>query len=119
MAVSVYDDGYGISVPKKYQTTKGSISDILKGFETEKDKPGIRIFKGKGWDYAGLIKLYEEGIAICREQHTPVVFHIEEVTQPQGHSTSGSHERYKSEERLKWEVEFDPIKKMREWIISS
>jgi 2-oxoisovalerate dehydrogenase E1 component len=119
MAVSVYDDGYGISVPKKYQTTKGSISEILKGFETEKDKPGIRIFKGKGWDYAGLIKLYQEGIAICREQHTPVVFHIEEVTQPQGHSTSGSHERYKSEERLKWEEEFDPIKKMREWIINS
>jgi 2-oxoisovalerate dehydrogenase E1 component len=118
MAVSVYDDGYGISVPKKYQTTKGSISEILKGFETEKDKPGIRIFKGKGWDYAGLIKLYEEGIAICREQHTPVVFHIEEVTQPQGHSTSGSHERYKSVERLKWEEEFDPIKKMREWILS-
>jgi pyruvate/2-oxoglutarate/acetoin dehydrogenase E1 component/TPP-dependent pyruvate/acetoin dehydrogenase alpha subunit len=119
MAVSIYDDGYGISVPKKYQTTKGSISEILKGFETEKDKPGIRIFKGKGWDYAGLIKLYEEGIAICREQHTPVVFHIEEVTQPQGHSTSGSHERYKSDERLKWEEDFDPIKKMREWILSS
>jgi 2-oxoisovalerate dehydrogenase E1 component len=118
MAVSIYDDGYGISVPKKYQTTKGSISEILKGFETEKDKPGIRIFKGKGWDYPGLIKLYEEGIAICREQHTPVVFHIEEVTQPQGHSTSGSHERYKSEERLKWEIEFDPISKMREWILS-
>jgi Pyruvate/2-oxoglutarate dehydrogenase complex, dehydrogenase (E1) component, eukaryotic type, beta subunit len=119
LAISVYDDGYGISVPKKYQTTKGSISEILKGFESEKDKPGIRIFKGKGWDYAGLIKLYEEGIAICREQHTPVVFHIEEVTQPQGHSTSGSHERYKSEERLKWEEAFDPIKKMREWIINS
>jgi 2-oxoisovalerate dehydrogenase E1 component len=119
MAVSIYDDGYGISVPKKYQTTKGSISEILKGFESEKDKPGIRIFKGKGWDYAGLIKLYEEGISICREQHTPVVFHIEEVTQPQGHSTSGSHERYKSEERLKWEVEFDPIKRMREWILKS
>jgi pyruvate/2-oxoglutarate/acetoin dehydrogenase E1 component/TPP-dependent pyruvate/acetoin dehydrogenase alpha subunit len=119
MAVSVYDDGYGISVPKKYQTTKGSISEILKGFETEKDKPGIRIFKGKGWDYPGLLKLYEEGIEICRTQHTPVVFHIEEVTQPQGHSTSGSHERYKSEERLKWEEEFDPIKKMREWILSS
>ncbi len=119
MAVSVYDDGYGISVPKKYQTTKGSISEILKGFETDKDKLGIRIFKGKGWDYAGLLKLYEEGIAICREQHTPVVFHIEEVTQPQGHSTSGSHERYKSEERLKWEDDFDPIRKMREWILSS
>jgi 2-oxoisovalerate dehydrogenase E1 component len=119
MAISVYDDGYGISVPKKYQTTKGSISEILKGFESEKDKPGIRIFKGKGWDYSGLIKLYEEGIAICREQHTPVLFHIEDVTQPQGHSTSGSHERYKSEERLKWEEEFDPIRKMREWILES
>jgi 2-oxoisovalerate dehydrogenase E1 component len=119
MAISVYDDGYGISVPKKYQTTKGSISEILKGFESEKDKPGIRIFRGKGWDYAGLIKLYEEGIKICREEHTPVLFHIEEVTQPQGHSTSGSHERYKSEERLKWEAEFDPVKKMREWILET
>ena len=119
LAISVYDDGYGISVPKKYQTTKGSISEILKGFESEKDKPGIRIFKGKGWDYPGLIKLYEEGIALCRKEHTPVLFHIEEVTQPQGHSTSGSHERYKSEKRLKWEEEFDPIKKMREWILDS
>lgn len=119
MAISVYDDGYGISVPKKYQTTKGSISEILKGFESEKDKPGIRIFRGKGWDYAGLIKLYEEGIAICRDMHTPVLFHIEDVTQPLGHSTSGSHERYKSEERLKWEEEFDPIKKMREWILDT
>jgi pyruvate/2-oxoglutarate/acetoin dehydrogenase E1 component/TPP-dependent pyruvate/acetoin dehydrogenase alpha subunit len=119
LAISVYDDGYGISVPKKYQTTKGSISEILKGFESEKDKPGIRIFKGKGWDYQGLIELYEKGIAICREEHTPVLFHIEEVTQPQGHSTSGSHERYKSEERLKWEEDFDPIKKMKEWILES
>ncbi len=119
MALSVYDDGYGISVPKKYQTTKGSISELLKGFESEKGKPGIRIFRGKGWDYQGLIKLYEKGIQICRNEHTPVLFHIEEVTQPQGHSTSGSHERYKSEERLKWEEEFDPIKKMREWIIES
>jgi len=119
LAISVYDDGYGISVPKKYQTTKGSISTILQGFESEKDNPGIRIFKGKGWDYPGLIKLYEEGIAICREQHIPVLFHIEEVTQPQGHSTSGSHERYKNEARLKWEEEFDPIKKMQEWIIDS
>jgi 2-oxoisovalerate dehydrogenase E1 component len=119
MAVSVYDDGYGISVPKKYQTTKGSISEILKGFESEKDKPGIRIYKGKGWDYAGLVKLYEEGIAVCREEHTPVLFHIDDVTQPQGHSTSGSHERYKDEERLKWEQEFDPIRKMKEWILNS
>jgi 2-oxoisovalerate dehydrogenase E1 component len=118
IALSVYDDGYGISVPKKYQTTKGSISDILKGFEDEPGKPGILIFKGKGWDYPGLLKLYEKGIEICRRDHKPVVFHIEEVTQPLGHSTSGSHERYKNEERLKWEEEFDPIKKMREWIIS-
>jgi 2-oxoisovalerate dehydrogenase E1 component len=118
LALSIYDDGYGISVPKKYQTTKGSISDILRGFEDEPGKPGILIFKGKGWDYPGLLKLYREGIEICRRDHKPVIFHIEEVTQPLGHSTSGSHERYKSEERLKWEEEFDPIKKMREWIIS-
>ncbi|HVN58625.1 MAG TPA: thiamine pyrophosphate-dependent enzyme [Bacteroidales bacterium] len=118
VAVTVYDNGYGISVPKEYQTTKGSISEILKGFEAEPGKPGIRIFRGKGWDYAGLISLFGEGISICREQHVPVVFHIEEVTQPQGHSTSGSHERYKSEERLKWEQEYDPIKKMSEWIVS-
>ncbi|HBC79281.1 MAG TPA: transketolase [Bacteroidales bacterium] len=118
MALSVYDDGYGISVPKKYQTTKGSISDILRGFEDEPGKPGIIIFKGKGWDYPGLLKLYGEGIEICRRDQKPVVFHIEDVTQPLGHSTSGSHERYKSEERLKWEEDFDPIKKMKEWIIS-
>ena len=117
MALSVYDDGFGISVPKKYQTTKGSISDILRGFEDEPGKPGYLIFKGKGWDYPGLIKLYEDGIEICRRDHKPVVFHIEDVTQPLGHSTSGSHERYKSEERLKWEEEFDPIRKMREWIL--
>ncbi len=119
MAVSVYDDGYGISVPKKFQTTKGSISEILKGFVAEKDKPGILIYTGKGWDYPGLIKMYEEGIAICREKQVPVLFHVDEVTQPQGHSTSGSHERYKGDDRLKWEIEFDPINKMRDWIIKS
>lgn len=119
IAVSVYDDGYGISVPKKYQTTKGSISEILKGFESDNQSPGIRIYKGKGWDYQGLVKLYEEGISICRKEHVPVLFHIDEVTQPQGHSTSGSHERYKNEERLRWEEEFDPIKKMREWVIET
>ena len=118
MAISVYDDGFGISVPRKYQTTKGSISDILKGFENEPERPGILIYKGKGWDYPGLIRLYEEGIAICRKDHIPVLFHIEEVTQPLGHSTSGSHERYKSEERLKWEYEFDPIRKMKEWVMN-
>jgi len=117
MAISVYDDGYGISVPKSYQTTKGSISDLLMGFADEPGKPGVLIYKGKGWDYPGLIKMYEEGIEICRREHKPVFFHVDEVTQPLGHSTSGSHERYKSEERLKWEEDFDPIKKMREWII--
>jgi 2-oxoisovalerate dehydrogenase E1 component len=117
MAISVYDDGYGISVPKQFQTTKSSISDILKGFESEPGRPGFIILKGKGWDYPGLLKLYEEGIEICRRDHMPVLFHIEEVTQPLGHSTSGSHERYKSEERLKWEEEFDPILKMRQWIL--
>jgi 2-oxoisovalerate dehydrogenase E1 component len=120
LAISVYDNGYGISVPKEYQTTKGSISDIMRGFEQEKGrKGGILIYTGKGWDYAGLLKLYEEGIERCRKEHVPVLFHIDDVAQPQGHSTSGSHERYKSEERLKWEVEFDPIKKMREWILAS
>ncbi len=119
LAISVYDDGYGISVPKKYQTTKESISEVLKGFEAEKDKPGIRIFKGKGWDYPGLLGMYKKGIEICRSQHVPVLFHIEEVSQPQGHSTSGSHERYKNETRLKWEEDFDPIRKMREWITTS
>jgi len=119
MAITVYDNGYGISVPKEYQTTKGSISELMKGFESEPGKPGIKIFKGKGWDYPGLVKLYEEGIAICRKDHIPVLFHIEEVTQPQGHSTSGSHERYKSEERLKWESDFDPLTMMKEWMIGS
>ncbi len=119
MALSVYDDGYGISVPKKYQTTKGSISDLLKGFERTDERGGILIFRGKGWDYPGLCKLYEEGVKICRDEQVPVVFHIEEVTQPLGHSTSGSHERYKDKERLKWEEAYDPIRKMREWIIES
>jgi len=118
LALSVYDDGYGISVPKKYQTTKGSISEVLKGFQDEPGKPGILIFKGKGWDYPGLLKLYKKGIEICRRDQKPVLFHIEEVTQPLGHSTSGSHERYKSEERLRWEDEFDPVKRMGEWIVS-
>ena len=115
--IAVWDDGYGISVPKKFQTTKGSISEVLKGFERTKDKPGIVILKGKGWDYPGLIKLFKEGVEIARKEHVPVVFHIDEITQPQGHSTSGSHERYKSKDRLKWEEEFDGITKTREWIL--
>ncbi len=117
VVITVYDDGYGISVPKKYQTTKGSISEVLKGFERTKDKAGIIILKAKGWDYPELVKIFKEGVDIARKEHVPVLFHIEEITQPQGHSTSGSHERYKSEERLKFEEEFDGIKKMREWIL--
>jgi 2-oxoisovalerate dehydrogenase E1 component len=119
MAVSVWDDGHGISVPKKYQTTKESISEILKGFQREKGTNGYEIFKTKGWDYVHLIETYEKAINICRKEHIPVLIHVEEVTQPQGHSTSGSHERYKSKERLEWETEFDCIKKMREWILET
>ncbi len=119
MAVSVWDDGYGISVPQKYQTTKQSISEALAGFERTNEKEGYVILKAKGWDYPGLCETYEKGIAICRAQHVPVLFHIQEMTQPQGHSTSGSHERYKNKERLGWEEEFDCIRKMREWMLES
>jgi 2-oxoisovalerate dehydrogenase E1 component len=117
LAVAVWDDGYGISVEKKKQTVKSSISEALRGFEKKKDSNGILIYQGKGWDYPGLCKIFEEGISRCRKEHIPVLFHIDEMTQPQGHSTSGSHERYKSEERLSWEKEFDCIVKMREWIL--
>ncbi|MBX7180961.1 MAG: transketolase [Bacteroidia bacterium] len=119
LAVSVWDDGYGISVPKKIQTTKESISKVLAGFEKEEGTNGLRIYTGKGWDYAGLIEMYEKGIDECRSTHTPVLFHIQEVTQPQGHSTSGSHERYKSKERLQWEVDFDCLVKMRKWMVEN
>ncbi|MDT8392977.1 MAG: thiamine pyrophosphate-dependent enzyme [Bacteroidales bacterium] len=117
MALSVWDDGWGISVPREYQTTKNSISEILKGFEETKKARGFRIYKLKGWDYPALINAYDEGIAYCREKHVPVIFHVDELTQPQGHSTSGSHERYKSPERLEWEKAHDGITKMREWMI--
>lgn len=119
LAIFVWDDGYGISVPTEYQTTKGSISEALKGLEKKDGTNGIIIYKAKGWDYAGMCEVFEEGIRITRETHTPVVFHIEEMTQPQGHSTSGSHERYKSAERLAWEREWDDIRKMREWMIAT
>ncbi len=117
MLISIWDDGLGISVPKKYQTTKESISEILKGFQREKGSLGYEIFKTKGWDYAHLCETYEKAIKICREEHVPVLIHVEEINQPLGHSTSGSHERYKSKERLQFETEFDGIKKMREWIL--
>lgn len=119
MLMSVWDDGHGISVPKKYQTTKESISEVLKGFQRENGNKGFEIFKTKGWDYAHLCETYEKAIKVCREEHVPVLVHVEEVTQPQGHSTSGSHERYKNKERLQWETDFDCIKKMREWILNN
>lgn len=119
MAVSVWDDGYGISVPAKYQTTKEDISEILKGFQRDDKKNGYEIFKVKGWDYAGLCETYEKAIKICRIEHVPVLIHVTEMTQPQGHSTSGSHERYKSDKRLAWEKEYDCLLKMREWMLES
>ncbi|MBL7910911.1 MAG: transketolase [Bacteroidia bacterium] len=119
MLMSVWDDGHGISVPKKYQTTKESISEVLKGFQRDNNGKGFEIFKTKGWDYAHLCETYAKAIKVCREEHVPVLVHVEEVTQPQGHSTSGSHERYKSKERLQWETDFDCIKQMREWILSN
>ncbi len=119
LAIFVWDDGYGISVPKKLQTTKGSISEALKGFQKKEGTNGIDIYRVKAWDYAGMCEVFEAGIKKIRETHTPALFHVDEVTQPQGHSTSGSHERYKSPERLEWEREWDAIKKMREWVIEN
>lgn len=119
MAVSVWDDGYGISVPRKYQTATGSISQALSGMQRSKKRDGYEIFTTKGWDYPDLCDTYEKAIKICREEHVPVLVHVKEVNQPQGHSTSGSHERYKSEERLKWETEMDCIEKFREFILST
>ena len=119
MVISVWDDGYGISVPAKYQTTKQNISEILSGFERTEEKEGYVILTGKGWDYAGLVELYEKAANIARTEHVPVLVHVREMTQPQGHSTSGSHERYKSKDRLTWEDDFDCIKKMKEWLINA
>src|SRR5215212_3450618 len=119
LVVFVWDDGYGISVPKKFQTTKGSISDALSGMQKEEGTNGYHIYNVKGWDYAGMCEIFEEGIRLARETHTPALFHVEEITQPQGHSTSGSHERYKTPERLAWERDWDGVKKMREWILEN
>ena len=118
MVMSVWDDEYGISVHAKHQTTKESISEILKGFQKEEGTNGYEIFVVNGWDYVQLIDVYQNASRIARENHTPVLIHVKELTQPQGHSTSGSHERYKNIERLKWEKEFDCIEKMREWILN-
>ncbi|QOI98935.1 MAG: transketolase [Flammeovirgaceae bacterium] len=117
MLVSVWDDNYGISVPQEYHTTKGSISKLMAGLQRTATEKGFEIMTVKGWDYPALITTYQRAASICREEHVPVLVHVEEMTQPQGHSTSGSHERYKSAERLEWEAAYDCIRKMREWIV--
>jgi len=117
MVLSIWDDGYGISVPKKYQTTKGSISELLQGLQRTEDKPGYEIMRVKGWDYPSLVNTYEQAVELARKEHVPVLIHVEDMTQPQGHSTSGSHERYKSKERLEWAKQNDCLAKMREWIL--
>lgn len=119
MAMSIWDDAYGISVPAKYQTTKEDISEILKGFQRDENAEGYEIYKVRGWDYPALCETYQQAIEVCREQHVPVLIHVTEVTQPQGHSTSGSHERYKDKQRLDWEREYDCILQMRKWMIES
>jgi len=117
MLMSVWDDGYGISVPKKYHTTKESISEALRGFQKSEGTNGLTIFRVKGWDYPALVATYEEAAKICRETHSPVLVHVEELTQPQGHSTSGSHERYKSKERMEWAAEYDCISQMAKFLV--
>ncbi|MFP8487791.1 thiamine pyrophosphate-dependent enzyme [Gracilimonas sp. Q87] len=119
MVISVWDDGYGISVSKKYQTTKESISEILSGFQRTDEKEGYEILTVKAWDYEALLDTYEKAAEIAREEHVPVLVHVQEVTQPQGHSTSGSHERYKDEERLKWEEEYCCLERLRRWILDN
>ncbi|MEM7101837.1 MAG: thiamine pyrophosphate-dependent enzyme [Bacteroidota bacterium] len=119
LSVSVWDDGYGISVPKKYQTTKASISEALMGFEADENSPGFDIYKVMAWDYPMLVQVYDKAISKTRETFAPSLIHVLECTQPQGHSTSGSHERYKTPERLEWEKEHDCIKKMGEWMIEA
>ena len=119
MAISIWDDAYAISVPAKLQTTKEDISEILKGFQREEGTNGYEIFKVRGWDYVALCETYERAIDVCRREHVPVLIHVTEMTQPQGHSTSGSHERYKSKDRLTWENEHDCLVQMRKWMIES
>ena len=119
LAIFCWDDGYGISVPRKFQTTKNSISEALNGFKYDEKLGGVDIYTVKGWDYASLCDTFRKGIERVREKHIPAIFHVQEITQPQGHSTSGSHERYKSKERLDWEKEMDCIRKMREFILEN
>lgn len=118
MIVSIWDDGYGISVPAKFQRTKSNLSELLSGFERTAEERGYEIISVKAWDYAALIEAYSRAESFAREHHIPCIVHVQECTQPQGHSTSGSHERYKSEDRLEWEKDFDGIKKFREYILA-
>ena len=120
LVMSIWDDGYGISVPSEYHTTRNDLSKVLSGFQrSNKNEKGFELFQVKGWDYVGLIKTYRKAILYARNEHVPCIIHVKEVTQPQGHTTSGSHERYKSKERLKWEDDFCCIKKMKEWIVKN
>ena len=119
MVMSVWDDEYGISVHARHQTTKESISEILKGFQRDETNKGFEIIRVSGWDYPELVATYKEASKIAREEHVPVLIHVIGLTQPQGHSTSGSHERYKNEDRLKWEGDFDCLKQMRQWMIEA
>ncbi|MEZ0007237.1 pyruvate/2-oxoglutarate/acetoin dehydrogenase E1 component/TPP-dependent pyruvate/acetoin dehydrogenase alpha subunit [Flavobacterium sp. 28YEA47A] len=118
MVMSVWDDEYGISVHAKYQTTKENISEILKGFQRDNENKGYEIIRVKGWDYPALVTAYEQAAHIAREEHVPVLIHVQELTQPQGHSTSGSHERYKNADRLAWEADYDCIRQMKLWMIA-
>lgn len=117
MIVSIWDDGYGISVPAQYQRTKSNLSELLSGFQRNEDERGYEIFSVKAWDYPALVDAYTRAEELARTHHIPCVVHVSECTQPQGHSTSGSHERYKNENRLNWEKDFDGIKKFKEWIL--
>jgi len=119
MVMSIWDDDYGISVHARHQTTKENISEILKGFQRDAQGNGFEILRVKGWDYTALVNTYETAEKIAREEHVPVLIHVQELTQPQGHSTSGSHERYKSKERLDWEAKYDCIVQMRKWMIEN
>ena len=119
MVMSVWDDEYGISVHARHQTTKENISEILAGFQRDENKNGYEILRVKGWDYPALVETYQKASKIAREEHVPVLIHVNELTQPQGHSTSGSHERYKSKERLAWETEFDCVAQMRQWMLAN
>jgi len=119
LVIAIWDDGYGISVPQEFHTTKGSISEALLGLQRNESEKGFEILRVKGWDYEALLQAFDSAGRLAREEHVPVMIHVEEMTQPQGHSTSGSHERYKTKERLQWEQDWDCILKFKEYIISS